>query len=115
MNVKKGQQPPVVLPETADQQINDLLLRLGVPQIQRMIYERALTKAEQKKVDAMTGVTLMERFYAKSRNVSPQRAIVELALAADLLTQSKHDWLLREIGESPRQKPSATPPEIEWD
>jgi hypothetical protein len=81
--------------------LRPFLLRLRVDQIQAMIEQRLLSDNEQQayREDSAGKRVPLDVWFAKRRGMSHPLAIVYLASRVDLMSQSDHDYFMRQLGE----------------
>jgi hypothetical protein len=95
-----------------EQRLADLALRLRIPMIERRIREQLFTETERKRIEAQEKSPRdVVALWSKIKNVSPARAIADLAFEADLLSAGQHVLLVRDLGEAKRTVNSALKPE----
>lgn len=85
----------------AQEKLQGLILQVRIPLIQERTWERHLTDAERQFVErhGLSEKTI-DTIWAAVKGVSPARAVLDIAVASDLLSIADFQWLCREIGES---------------
>jgi hypothetical protein len=83
--------------------LQDLLLKLRIPQVQLKIYHQVLTADERRDYDEEAQEwerpVPLDMWLTRHRGISHRLAIVHLAFRTDLLPLSDRDWLFRELGD----------------
>jgi hypothetical protein len=84
----------------AVQQLHDLVVTLKGFQSAKLVYERLFTAADRRRVpEEEIGQRHIVNVWAELRNLSLDRAALEIGRKLDMLTPATYDWLLRELGE----------------
>lgn len=106
------------LPDDARAALLNAERRIGGRHGAELFWNRALTREEQKRLgkDYLTayqenGGTV--QMWQSLRGGTRQRAVIEVALAVNLLSQSSYLRLLREIGDA--DSAAASPIHLQWD
>jgi len=90
-------------PAAVEGVLQQLLIRLRIPQVQLKLYRQLLTSNERRDYDAAlqerTRPIPIDIWITPRRGISHKLAIVQLAFRAEILPVSDRDWLLRELGE----------------
>ena len=107
MNDFEREYPPAI-----EKQLVELARRLRLPNMRQVILDRVLSAKERKSIQADSSAAEdIVQIYAGLRRKRPLLAVVELALATEMMTNLQYDWLLRDLGEHPSSPKSMDHPE----
>src|SRR5262245_57547202 len=84
------------------EKLTDVYMRLGILQVQEMIWDRLLTAPERNEVKRLgwpDRAVNFTKIWMARRGMSQPRAIIELGRGVGVLSEADREWLLREIGE----------------
>lgn len=85
--------PEVVAPLT------EALERIGIHDIANQLWETELSPAEQERLGEDFPLRRLPEAYAAFRGISFERAVLDLGVAADVVTLSRRHLLLKQLGE----------------
>lgn len=97
-------QPRTDLPPELESALQDLLLKLQVPQVASVLWEYSFTAPEREALGGDFAMSKLTEGYADVRDCSLEEAVVDLAEATDLLSAPQAARLRRQLGKAPEPR-----------